>query len=56
MMGHILSFILDQTVKYKQTTFLESDNLKLSSMVYTGENVLVEMINVIKNVKVYQNI
>lgn len=41
LMGHILSFILDQTVKYKRTTFLESDNLKLSSVVYTGENVLV---------------
>jgi len=42
MMGHIiLSFILNQTVKYKRTTFLESDNLKLSSMVYSGENVLV---------------
>ncbi|XP_050064065.1 uncharacterized protein LOC126552926 [Aphis gossypii] len=41
MMGHILSFILDQTVKYKRTLFLESDILKLSSMVYSGENVLV---------------
>lgn len=41
LMGHILSFILDQTAKYKRIVFLETDIFKLSSMVYCGENVLV---------------
>uniref|UniRef100_A0A2S2NMC1 Uncharacterized protein n=1 Tax=Schizaphis graminum TaxID=13262 RepID=A0A2S2NMC1_SCHGA len=41
LMGHILSFILDQIVKYKRIVFLETDIFKLSSMVYGGENVLV---------------
>jgi len=41
LMGHILSFILDRLVKYKRITFLETDILKLTSMVYDRENVLV---------------
>jgi len=40
-MGHILSFILDTPQTYKRTIFLESDSYKLSSMVYSKENVLV---------------
>lgn len=41
MMGHILSHILDTTVKYKRLVFLESELASLSSMVYKGETVLV---------------
>jgi len=40
-MGHILSFILDTPQKYKRVIFYEDEILKLSSMVYSGENVLV---------------
>jgi len=40
-MGHILSFILDTPQKYKRVIFFEDEIVKLSSMVYTGENVLV---------------
>ncbi|XP_022183245.1 uncharacterized protein LOC111042852 [Myzus persicae] len=41
LMGNILSFILEQPGKYKRTIFLESENFKLSSMMYSGENTLV---------------
>jgi len=41
LMGNILSFIFEQPVKYKRTLFLETDNFKLRSMIYGGENVLV---------------
>jgi len=40
-MGHILSCILDTLQKYKRLNFFEDDMMKLSSMVYTMENVLV---------------
>jgi len=40
-MGHILSFILDTPQKYKRVIFFEDEVMKLSSMVYTGENVFV---------------
>lgn len=40
-MGHILSFILDTPQKYKRVIFFEDDLMKLSSMVYSGENVFV---------------
>ena len=40
-MGHILSFILDTPQKYKRVHFFEDDMMKLSSMVYTRENVFV---------------
>ncbi|KAF0740825.1 Uncharacterized protein FWK35_00022204, partial [Aphis craccivora] len=40
LMGNILSFILEQPGKYKRTIFIETDKFKLSSMMYTGENVL----------------
>ncbi|XP_025192613.1 uncharacterized protein LOC112592674 [Melanaphis sacchari] len=40
-MGHILSFILDTPQKYKRVLFYEDYEIKLSSMVYTGENMLV---------------
>jgi len=41
LMGNILSFILDQPQKYKRNLFLETEIILLSSMVYSGENVLV---------------
>lgn len=41
LMGHILSFISNTVEKYKRTVFMETEILKLSSMVYGGENVLV---------------
>lgn len=41
LMGNILSFILEQHGKYKRTIFLETENFKLSSMMYSGENTLV---------------
>ncbi|KAL4088969.1 hypothetical protein QTP88_024047 [Uroleucon formosanum] len=41
LMGNILSLILEQPGKYKRTIFLETDNFKLSSMMYSGENNLV---------------
>ncbi|XP_025193958.1 uncharacterized protein LOC112593667 [Melanaphis sacchari] len=41
LMGNILSFILEQPGKYKRTIFLETENFKLSSMMYSGENTLV---------------
>lgn len=40
LMCNILSFILEQPGKYKRTIFLETDKFKLSSMMFTGENVL----------------
>lgn len=40
-MGHILSFILDTPQKYKRIIFYEDQKMKLSSMTYSGENVLV---------------
>ncbi|KAF0730962.1 Uncharacterized protein FWK35_00026694, partial [Aphis craccivora] len=40
-MGNILSFILDTLHKYKRMIFYEDDKNKLSSMMYSGENVLV---------------
>lgn len=40
-MGNILSFILDTPHKYKRMIFYEDDKNKLSSMMYSGENVLV---------------
>ncbi|XP_025196641.1 uncharacterized protein LOC112595592 isoform X1 [Melanaphis sacchari] len=41
LMGNILSFILEQPAKYKRTIFLETENFKLFSMMYSGENSLV---------------
>lgn len=41
LMGNILSFVLEQPEKYKRTLFLETEFNKLSSMMYSGENVLV---------------
>ena len=41
LMGNILSFVLEQPVKYKRMLFLETEFYKLSSMMYSGENVLV---------------
>ncbi|XP_022181022.1 uncharacterized protein LOC111041139 [Myzus persicae] len=41
LMGNILSFILDQPLKYKRNLFLETEIISLSSMVYQGENMLV---------------
>lgn len=41
LMGNILSFILEQSGKYKRTIFLETENFKLSSMMYSGGNTLV---------------
>lgn len=41
LMGNILSFVLEQTLKYKRTLFLETELYKISSMVYGRENVLV---------------
>ncbi|KAL4153528.1 hypothetical protein QTP88_001361 [Uroleucon formosanum] len=41
LMGNILSFILEQPEKYKRTLFLETEFNKISSMMYSGENVLV---------------
>ena len=41
LMGNILTFILEQPEKYKRTVFLETDNFKLSSMMYSGDNTLV---------------
>ena len=40
-MGNILLFILDRLEKYKRILFSEIDLIKLSSMVYGGENILV---------------
>ncbi|XP_050063917.1 uncharacterized protein LOC126552868 isoform X1 [Aphis gossypii] len=40
-MGHILSFISDTPQKYKRVIFYEDEKMKLSSMIYSGENVLV---------------
>jgi len=40
-MENILSFILATPHKYKRVTFYEDDKNKLSSMMYSGENVLV---------------
>jgi len=39
LMGNILSFILEQPVKYK--LFFETDSFKLSSMIFCGENDIV---------------
>lgn len=41
LMGNLLSFILDQPIKYKRVIFLETDTVLLSSMVYRGEIMLV---------------
>ncbi|XP_022169232.1 uncharacterized protein LOC111033007 [Myzus persicae] len=41
LMGNVLSFILDKPQNYKRTIFLETDSYKISSMVYSGSNVLV---------------
>ncbi|CAI6375084.1 unnamed protein product [Macrosiphum euphorbiae] len=41
LMGNVLSFILDTPQNYKRTIFLETDSYKISSMVYSGSNVLV---------------
>lgn len=41
LMGNILSFILNEPVKYKRNIFLDTDSTSLSSMVYRGESVLV---------------
>ncbi|KAE9536177.1 hypothetical protein AGLY_007400 [Aphis glycines] len=40
-MGHILSFISDTPHKYKRVIFYEDEKMKLSRMMYSGENVLV---------------
>lgn len=40
-MGHILSFVLDTPEKYKRIIFYEDELIKLTSMTYSGENVLV---------------
>jgi len=40
-MGHILSFISDTPHKYKRVIFYDDDNTKLSSMMYSGESMLV---------------
>ncbi|XP_050064987.1 uncharacterized protein LOC126553916 [Aphis gossypii] len=40
-MGHILSFISGTPHKYKRVIFYEDAEIKLSSMMYSGENVLV---------------
>ncbi|KAE9543716.1 hypothetical protein AGLY_002112 [Aphis glycines] len=40
-MGHILSFISDTPQKYKRVIFYEDEKIKLSIMMYSGENVLV---------------
>jgi len=45
LMGHILSYILSTSVKYKRFIFLESELISLSSMVYRGETVVVESKN-----------
>ena len=41
LMVNILLFILDRLEKYKRVLFSEIDLIKLSSMVYGGENILV---------------
>lgn len=41
LMGNILSFILDVAHKYERIIFLETECMKLSSMVYRGCNMLV---------------
>lgn len=41
LMGNILLFILDRHEKYKRVLFSEIDLIKLSSMVFGGENILV---------------
>lgn len=41
LMDNILSYILDTPVRYKRITFLETDCMRMSSMVYQGESVLV---------------
>jgi len=41
LMGNILSFILEEPGKYKRTVFLDTENFKLSSMMYSAENTLV---------------
>jgi len=37
LMDNILSFILKQLGKYKRTLFPETEHFKLSSMLYSGE-------------------
>jgi len=41
LMGNILSFILEQPVKYKRNLFLETDSISMSSMVFQSENIFV---------------
>jgi len=41
LMGNILSFILNQPLKYKRNLFLDYDSITISIMVYQGENMLV---------------
>ncbi|XP_016664910.1 uncharacterized protein LOC107885741 [Acyrthosiphon pisum] len=41
LMGHILSHILDTTVKYRRFIFLENEFVLLTSMIYRGECMLV---------------
>jgi len=41
LMVNILSFILEKPAKYKRTIFLETENFKLFSMMYSGENSLI---------------
>jgi hypothetical protein len=41
LMGNILSFILNIPQSYKRMTFLDTDSYKISTMVYSGSNVLV---------------
>jgi len=40
-MRHILSFVSDIPQEYKRVIFYEDEKMKLSSMMYSGENVLV---------------
>ncbi|CAI6364373.1 unnamed protein product [Macrosiphum euphorbiae] len=41
LMGQILSYILDTTVKYKRFIFLENEFVLVTSMIYRGECMLV---------------
>lgn len=41
LMGNLLSFILEQPIKYKRIIFLDTATLTLSSMVYRRESMLV---------------
>lgn len=41
LMGNILSFILDEPIKFKKINFLDTDTVLLTNMIYRGENMLV---------------